>query len=137
QKACNGQKAGRKMPLPCAPQQSSEAEQQGISTFVHFYLTRCDNGTLSRPTLAGTPYPPGPSLETYCDSESSSWLKSSIRHCNRLRIESIPKSLPLLSTTGRWRKCRSTIEARASPGVVAEVASSTGVVITSRTSVFS
>src|ERR1700737_4163140 len=52
-------------------------------------------------------------------------------------MESMPSSLPELSTTGRWRKWRSSIIARASPGRVARVASSTGVVINSRTGVTS
>ena len=65
-------------------------------------------------------YPPGPSLETYCSSDSSSRLKSSTRHSSRLRMERIPSSLPLSSATGRWRKWRSSMVVSASPGLTAK-----------------
>ena len=50
-------------------------------------------------------------------------------------MERMPSSLPSLSTTGRWRKWRSTMVAIASAGPVCSVAISTGVVIRSRTGV--
>src|SRR5581483_9392503 len=57
----------------------------------------------TRKLVLATDYPPGPSFETYCSSESSSCERSSILHSSRLRIESIPSNLPCSSTTGRCR----------------------------------